>query len=249
MTISAAAAALVLPAQGQEPAPSWRPLCAALLFCVAAPAQHPPARPPPSHTRPTQLVKKRPLAPDVFEIDMKGPHYKFPWGAITSIGNRVSGCLLTAGARLRERTGLRGPRARGCTASGRPAAAGGGAGARDNSSGSVPAPDDAPQRPNLNQTTPPGFAAAGYVALTGDLPGALAALKANHPVLAVPAKFIISYPLIYHYMGGLRHFVWDLHKIGNNADKTSLLEKDRVEQSSKVLVAVSLAVASLVSLM
>lgn len=136
------------------------------------------------------LVKKRPLAPDVFEIDMKGAHYKMPWGAITSIGNRVSGCLLTA-----------------------------------------------------------GFAAAGYVALTGDLPGALAALKANHPVLAVPAKFLVSYPLIYHYMGGLRHFVWDLHKIGNNADKTSLLEKDRVEQSSKVLAAASLVIASVVSLL
>lgn len=94
-----------------------------------------------------------------------------------------------------------------------------------------------------------GFFAAGYIALTGDLPGTLAAFKADHPFLVFPAKFIISYPLVYHYLGGLRHFVWDLHKIGNNADKTSLLEKDRVEQSSKVLLGTSLALASIISLL
>jgi succinate dehydrogenase (ubiquinone) cytochrome b560 subunit len=60
----------------------------------------------------------------------------------------------------------------------------------------------------------------------------------------VPAKFVVAYPLVYHYLGGLRHFVWDLHKIGNNADKTSLLEKDRVEQSSKVLLGVALALST-----
>jgi hypothetical protein len=43
-------------------------------------------------------VKKRPLSPDVFEIDMKGAHYKFPWGAISSIMNRATGVALSAGA-------------------------------------------------------------------------------------------------------------------------------------------------------
>ena len=98
-------------------------------------------------------------------------------------------------------------------------------------------------------TAAPGFTLAGYIALTGDLPGALAAFKANHPVLAVPAKLLISWPLVYHYLGGVRHFVWDLHKIGNNADKTSLLEKDRVEQSSKILFATSAVLASIISLL
>lgn len=102
---------------------------------------------------------------------------------------------------------------------------------------------------HMHPQTPPGFAAAGYVALTGDLPGALAAFKANHPVLAVPAKFVIAWPLVYHYLGGLRHFVWDLHKIGNNADRTSLLEKDRVEQSSKILLGSSVALAALITLL
>ncbi|GBF94483.1 succinate dehydrogenase subunit b560 [Raphidocelis subcapitata] len=137
-----------------------------------------------------ELVKKRPLAPDVFEIDMKGPHYKFPFGAISSVMNRVTGVALSA-----------------------------------------------------------GFTAAGYVALTGDLPGALAAFRADHAVLAVPVKFVVAYPLIYHWLGGVRHFVWDLHKIGNNADKTSLLEKDKVEQSSKVLLGVSLVLSSIVALL
>lgn len=136
-----------------------------------------------------ELVKKRPLSPDVFEIDMKGPHYKFPFGAISSVLNRATGVALSA-----------------------------------------------------------GFALAGYVALTGDLPGALAAFRADHPLLAVPVKFAVAYPLAYHYLGGVRHFVWDLHRIGNNADKTSLLEKDKVEQSSKVLLGVSVAIASIFSL-
>ena len=88
-----------------------------------------------------------------------------------------------------------------------------------------------------------GFAAAGYVALTGDLPGAMAAFKANLPVLAYPAKFIVSFPLVYHYLGGMRHFVWDLAKIGNQADKTSLLETPTVEESSKYLAAASLGLS------
>lgn len=93
----------------------------------------------------------------------------------------------------------------------------------------------------------PGFAAAGYIALTGDLPGALAAYKANYPLLVFPTKFLISFPLVYHYLGGVRHFVWDLHKIGNQADKTSLLETPRVELSSQILLGTSAALSLLMS--
>jgi succinate dehydrogenase/fumarate reductase cytochrome b subunit len=108
----------------------------------------------------------------------------------------------------------------------------------------IPQPQPTPPATQKNE----GFFVAGYIALTGDLPAALAAFRADHPILAVPAKFAIAWPLVYHYLGGLRHFVWDLHKIGNNADKTSLLEKDRVEESSKVLVAASLVLASVTAL-
>jgi succinate dehydrogenase (ubiquinone) cytochrome b560 subunit len=134
------------------------------------------------------LTNKRPLSPDVFELGGLQPHYKMPWGAVTSIANRATGAALSA-----------------------------------------------------------GFAAAGYVALTGDLPGALAAFKANYPLLVFPTKLLITFPLVYHYMGGMRHFVWDLHKIGNQADKTSLLETPRVELSSQVLLGTSAAVSLLLS--
>jgi succinate dehydrogenase (ubiquinone) cytochrome b560 subunit len=112
----------------------------------------------------------------------------------------------------------------------------------------APAPRPQTPAPLTPKQTPKGFAAAGYIALTGDLPGALAAFRADHAVLAVPVKFVVAYPLVYHWLGGVRHFVWDLHKIGNNADKTSLLEKDKVEQSSKVLLGVSLAISSILAL-
>lgn len=95
----------------------------------------------------------------------------------------------------------------------------------------------------------PGFAAAGYVALTGDLPGALASFKANYPILVYPTKFIISFPLVYHYLGGMRHFAWDLYKIGNQADKTSLLETPRVEESSKILLGASAALSLVMTIL
>jgi succinate dehydrogenase (ubiquinone) cytochrome b560 subunit len=94
-----------------------------------------------------------------------------------------------------------------------------------------------------------GFAAAGYIALTGDLPGALASFKANYPLLVFPTKLIISFPLVYHYLGGMRHLVWDLHKIGNQADKTSLLETPRVEQSSQILLGASVALSMLAAIL
>jgi succinate dehydrogenase (ubiquinone) cytochrome b560 subunit len=126
------------------------------------------------------LVSKRPLSPDVLEVDGKSLHYAMPWGALSSIANRVTGTTLSV-----------------------------------------------------------GFAAAGYVALTGDLPSALAALRADAPAAAFLARLVVALPLVYHYLGGVRHFVWDLHKIGNQADKTSLLEVPKVEQSSKLLFGAS----------
>jgi succinate dehydrogenase (ubiquinone) cytochrome b560 subunit len=94
-----------------------------------------------------------------------------------------------------------------------------------------------------------GATAAAYIALTGDLPGALLAFKTNYPLLAYPVKAVIAFPIVYHYMGGLRHFAWDLSKIGPNADRTSLLESERVEQSSKILIGSSVAVTVLMALL
>jgi hypothetical protein len=47
-----------------------------------------------------QSLKKRPLSPDVLEIDGKSLHYKFPWGALSSITNRATGVALSVGGYL-----------------------------------------------------------------------------------------------------------------------------------------------------
>lgn len=49
---------------------------------------------------PLQLIKKRPLSPDVMEIDNKTLHYKFPLGALSSIANRVTGVAMSVGKLL-----------------------------------------------------------------------------------------------------------------------------------------------------
>lgn len=136
------------------------------------------------------LINKRPLSPDVFEMDNRTPHYKFPLGALSSITNRVTGVALSV-----------------------------------------------------------GFTGAGYIALTGNLPGLVASIAATNPILLFPLKFAVSYTLIFHYLGALRHFAWDHHKIGNQADKNSLLELPQVELASKVLFGASGVLALIASFM
>jgi len=75
------------------------------------------------------------------------------------------------------------------------------------------------------------------VALTGDLPGALLALKINYPLLAYPHQAADhATPWCITTWGVCGHFAWDLSKIGNQADKTSLLETPRVEDAFKSIV-------------
>ena len=42
-----------------------------------------------------ELLNKRPLSPDVLDVDGKSAHYKFPIVALSSITNRVTGCVLS----------------------------------------------------------------------------------------------------------------------------------------------------------
>lgn len=130
------------------------------------------------------LTHKRPLSPDVIGLDGKSAHYKFPWPALSSITNRVTGVVLAG-----------------------------------------------------------GVYGASFFALTGNVGNTVATI-ANWPgIVTFPVKFAIAYTLFYHYLGGVRHIVWDHHKIGNQADKTSLLELGPAELSSKGLFAVSGALA------
>lgn len=58
---------------------------------------------------------------------------------------------------------------------------------------------------------------AGAVALQGDLVAAVDGFKAAAPMLVLPAKFAVAFPLVYHYLGGVRHVFWDKSHYGNMA--------------------------------
>lgn len=49
------------------------------------------------------------------------------------------------------------------------------------------------------------------------------------------AKFAVSFPLVYHYLGGIRHLMWDR--------MPEMLENAKVEQSSYVLVGASATIS------
>lgn len=78
------------------------------------------------------------------------------------------------------------------------------------------------------------------MALTGDLPATIAAFKEAVPFLVLPVKAAIAFPLVYHYAGGLRHIIWDKHSIGNQAEKTSLLDVPSVDKSSRIIIGISI---------
>lgn len=119
-----------------------------------------------------QLVAKRPLAPDVFEIDGRQPHYKFPAAAISSITNRVTGCLLSVG---------------GC-----PSACKGAC--------SMAAASQACETCVFSccnvAADSAGSGAIAYIALTGDVGAAIATVKDVTPLLVLPAKAAVAFPLV-----------------------------------------------------
>lgn len=85
-----------------------------------------------------------------------------------------------------------------------------------------------------------GIGAAGAIALVGDLPATLDAFKASYPLLVYPTKAIVAWPLCYHYLGGVRHIIWDKHSMGKQAEKKSYLENEAVDKSSKLILSTSI---------
>ena len=80
------------------------------------------------------------------------------------------------------------------------------------------------------------MAGVGTLAFVGaDVPGVIDTVK-NIPGLTPTLKFTIAFPLIYHYMGGVRHLIWD--------KMPHLLETSRVAPTSYGL----LGTATLLSL-
>ncbi|QDZ18030.1 subunit b560 of succinate dehydrogenase [Chloropicon primus] len=134
-----------------------------------------------------ELIKKRPISPDVFSIDSVGMHYKMPVAALSSITNRVTGVVMTG-----------------------------------------------------------GMAGLAAVSLGGDVIGTIEAAKAAFPYLVPPVKLAITFPIVFHYMAGVRHLVWDHYPIGNQTKK-SLLDKEEVEKSSNALFAAAIVASGLVA--
>ncbi|KAL3139965.1 hypothetical protein ABBQ38_004252 [Trebouxia sp. C0009 RCD-2024] len=85
-----------------------------------------------------------------------------------------------------------------------------------------------------------GIGAAGAIALVGDLPAAVEAFTASYPSLVYPAKAVITWPLFYHYLGGVRHIIWEKHRMGKQAEKKSYLENEAVNKSSRFIFATSI---------
>jgi succinate dehydrogenase (ubiquinone) cytochrome b560 subunit len=75
-----------------------------------------------------------------------------------------------------------------------------------------------------------GVSAIGTVALfNGDVPLILSTIGSSF--VGPVAKIIVSFPLLYHYLGGVRHVIWD-----KNPD---LLTTDQVGKSSDILFGLS----------
>jgi succinate dehydrogenase (ubiquinone) cytochrome b560 subunit len=75
----------------------------------------------------------------------------------------------------------------------------------------------------------------GALALFGcDVSSCLSTLG-NITLLGHAVKFGVSFPLVYHYMGGVRHLIWD---------KTpEMLENDKVDSSSKMIMGAAAVVS------
>lgn len=59
--------------------------------------------------------------------------------------------------------------------------------------------------------------------------------------LNVLAKFAVSFPLVYHYLGGIRHFYWD-------ANPETLTNED-VERVSYMLIGSSVGLSAVASIL
>ena len=143
-------------------------------------------------------MAKRPVSPHVFEITGVQPHYKFPLGAISSITNRATGCMLSVGACMalfcctvqHNRFGW----LQHCS----PYAFVG----RGSLTPCLQAAC-ASVLPRISVIVAwtswrAGTWAAAYIALTGDLGAAINAFKEAAPLLVFPAKAVVAFPLVRH---------------------------------------------------
>lgn len=111
------------------------------------------------------------------------PHvtiYAFPVGALSSITNRVTGCILSFGA--------------------------------------------------------VGMAAADIIGGGGASMHIMQVIGSQGAIVASTAKFTVAFPIVYHYLGAVRHLAWDY--------RPEYLETADVEKASKLLFGGSLAISA-----
>lgn len=86
-----------------------------------------------------------------------------------------------------------------------------------------------------------GIAGVGAIALGGGDASSVMSTIGNTAGLGMLAKFAVSFPLVYHYAGGIRHVMWDKNP--------EMLQNEDVTQSSYILVGASTAVSVALALM
>mmetsp|Transcript_108812 Transcript_108812/g.306638 ORF Transcript_108812/g.306638 Transcript_108812/m.306638 type:complete len:160 (+) Transcript_108812:65-544(+) len=86
-----------------------------------------------------------------------------------------------------------------------------------------------------------GITGVGALALVGvDVP-AFMSMLGDITIVGNVAKFGVTYPLLYHYLGGIRHLVWDR--------KPELLTNDLVEKSSFALIGTATVLSCAIALL
>jgi succinate dehydrogenase (ubiquinone) cytochrome b560 subunit len=82
-----------------------------------------------------------------------------------------------------------------------------------------------------------GAAAMGM--LGADVPAMWDSLKVGAPALVPVAKMLVAFPLVYHFVGGLRHLYWDA--------TAKMLDIQSVDQLSYAMVGVSVVLTLLLA--
>jgi succinate dehydrogenase (ubiquinone) cytochrome b560 subunit len=89
-----------------------------------------------------------------------------------------------------------------------------------------------------------GAAGVGALEIVGGNGAALSLMQdiaAVGPVVCAGAKFCVAFPMVYHYLGGVRHVAWDHYP--------ELLNNIGVEKASYVLAGSSLVLSTGLALM
>jgi succinate dehydrogenase (ubiquinone) cytochrome b560 subunit len=83
--------------------------------------------------------------------------------------------------------------------------------------------------------TPVGVGGIGCASLAGVDVANMAVTLGNTNIVGPLLKFGVAFPLVYHYMGGVRHIMWD--------KAPDSLTNEAVQQSSLILIGAASAVS------